>query len=101
MLFLIALYHKENRFDLGLQQTEAEFNGEVSEYAQILAVEYIKTKLSSLSHMPELLGRVNLDTVLMTPIDFMVRINEFVFLFEILREKIIGYKSEDDFYRVL
>lgn len=73
----------------------------MSEYAQILAVEYIKTKLSSLSHMPELLGRVNLETILMTPIDFLARINEFVFLFEILREKIIGYMSEEHFYKVL
>jgi hypothetical protein len=75
MLFIVAIYHHENRFDLGLQSIESTFQHEISEYSQILAVEYVKTKLSSLSHMPELLGRVNLDTILMTPIDFMVRIN--------------------------
>lgn len=35
------------------------------------------------------------------PVEFLVRMNEFSFLFEVLRGKIISYTSEDAFYRVL
>lgn len=52
MRFLIALYLKVNRFDLGLQHSEDSYNYELSEYSKILALEFLEKKLSNLIQMP-------------------------------------------------
>ena len=55
MRFLIALYLKVNRFDMGMQHGEGNYNYDLSEYSKILAVEFLEKKLSNLIQMPELL----------------------------------------------
>jgi hypothetical protein len=43
--------------------------------------------------MPELLEKFNVAPLISIPVEFLVRMNEFAFLFEVLRGKIMSYTS--------
>ncbi len=51
MLFLIAIHKKVNKFDLGVEGSEAQ----ISETIHVLAMEYIKKKLEMLKNMPNII----------------------------------------------
>ena len=48
MLFLIAIYKKANKFDLGVEGSEAE----LSETIQMLAIDYINKRIENIKSMP-------------------------------------------------
>lgn len=48
MIFLIALYKGANRFDLGVSGQEKE----LSEYIQMLCIDFINKKLGRMKEMP-------------------------------------------------
>lgn len=52
MNFLIALYNKANRFDLGFKHTAENF-AELSNYIQKIATQYIHTKFGKFSMRSE------------------------------------------------
>ena len=54
MIFLIALHKKANRFNLGVEGQEKE----LSEYIQMLCIEYINKKLGRIKDMPEILANI-------------------------------------------
>jgi len=52
MNFLIAMYRRSNRFDLGAVGNN-KFDEELSEYVQSLTLEYLKVKLPSIESLAE------------------------------------------------
>lgn len=52
MNFLIALYRKSNRFDLGVSASQ-KFDEELSEYVCNLTLDYLKVTLPRLSTLTE------------------------------------------------
>ena len=54
MIFLIALYKKANRFDLGVAGQEKVLN----EYSQKLCIEYISKKLGKVKEVPEIINNL-------------------------------------------
>ena len=52
MNFLIALYNKANRFDLGFKHTPESFSS-LSQYIQKIAMEYVQTKFGKYKQLTE------------------------------------------------
>lgn len=93
MLFLIAIYKKVNKFDLGmgdptqnknkfqLQEDTVEFQAQqfrekqLSEYIQLLTIEFISNKLLKIRDIPEILENMvsNQDffKLIIMPIEFL------------------------------
>ena len=90
MLFLIAMHKKANKFDLGVEGSEAE----LSEAIQMLAIEYIQKRVEHIKTMPEIIKWItekeDYFKMIVTPIEFLTETAEFTFLFDIAKEKIIA-----------
>ena len=112
MIFLIAIYKHANRFDLGVVGQEKE----LSEYIQMLCIDFINKKLGKMKEMPDiienLLEQEDYLKMIVIPLELLVETEEFDFLFEVVMDKVIAcltpdqsnasYKrSETIFYRVL
>jgi hypothetical protein len=54
MIFLIAMFKKVNKFDLEIEGSEKE----LSEYVQMLSVDFINKKLGIIKQMPEILKNI-------------------------------------------
>lgn len=103
MVFLIAIYKKANKFDLGMGDplAKAEQDPEskewqvqrlrekqLSEYIQFLAIEFISNKLLKIREIPEILENIisndEFFKLIIMPIELLCETEEFVFLFEVL-----------------
>jgi hypothetical protein len=112
MIFLIALHKKANRFDLGVAGQEKE----LGEYIQMLCVDFINKKMGRMKDMPEIIDNLLNEEVylnmIVIPLEFLAETDQFDFLFEVVKDKIIAsltigdsnaayLRSEAIFYKVL
>ena len=72
MIFLIALYKGANRFDLGVSGQEKE----LSEYIQMLCIDFINKKLGRMKEMPEIIDNLleqnDYLKMIVTPLEFLI-----------------------------
>ena len=77
MLFLIAIYKKANKFDLGVEGSESE----MSETIQMLAIDYINKRIETLKSMPEIINWITEKEeyfkIIVAPIEFLTETGEF------------------------
>ena len=89
MIFLIAQHKKANRFDLGVEGQEKE----ISEYIEMLSIEYINKKLGKIKEVPEiidnLLNEEDYLKMIVIPLEFLSETDQFDFLFNVIKDKII------------
>jgi len=107
MNFLIAMYRRSNRFDLGAIGNN-KFDEELSEYLQTLTLEYLKIKLQKLDSLAEseILEQLSKEyseciDLLLAPVELLVNTYEFIFLFQQVRDLIVETFSERVFYNML
>ena len=71
MLFLIAMTKKANKFDLGVEGSEKQ----MSEYAQMLATDFINNKVAKIKTMPEIIKNITTNDeffkMIIVPIEFL------------------------------
>ncbi len=81
MIFLIALHKKANRFDLGVAGQQKE----ISEYIQMLCIDFINKKLGRMKEMPEiienLLDQDDYLKMIVIPLQFLTETDQYDFLF--------------------
>ena len=96
MIFLIALHKKANRFDLGVDGQEKE----LSDYIQMLCVDFINKKLGKLKEVPEMIEQIiqqeEYFKLLVIPLEFLIETDEFDFLFEVAKDKVIASLTTDE-----
>lgn len=96
MIFLIALHKKANRFDLGVEGQEKE----ISEYIEMLSIEYINKKLGKIKEVPEiidnLLNEEDYLKMIVIPLEFLSETDQFDFLFNVIKDKIISCLTTGD-----